>query len=427
MSRELVGSRILEIAAEIRELKASGAKLCDLTVGDFAPAQFPIPTQLADGVAHALTHGQTNYPPSDGMPELRRAVQAFYAQRLGLRYPLEGILIAGGARPILCGTYAVLMNPGDTVVYPVPSWNNDAYTVMVQGKGVPVVTRRENDFLPTADDLRPHLAGARLLVINSPLNPAGTVMRRDDLGRICELLLEENHARATSGREPLYLLYDIIYWLLTFRGAEMVTPVELAPEMAAYTVFVDGISKAFAATGLRVGWAVGPNDVISRMKSYLGHVGAWAPRPEQVATARLLEDTVCIDAFHQHMLAEVEARLSTLFEGVQVLQREGLDVEAIPPQGAIYLSVRMNLFGRTRPDTGATIRTNNDIRRYLLDAAGFAVVPFQAFGLSDETGWFRLSVGAVSRQDCVDIIPRLRAALTALGRAGAGAAGATRR
>jgi aspartate aminotransferase len=416
MSRELVGSRILEIAAEIRELKAKGTKLCDLTVGDFAPAQFPIPQPLLDGVLEALKGGQTNYPPSDGVPELRQAVQAFYEQRLGLKYPLDGILIASGARPVLCGAYSVLMNPGDTVVYPVPSWNNDAYTVMVQGRGIPVVTRRENQFMPTADELRPHLAGARLLVVNSPLNPAGTVIRREDLAQICQAVLDENKRRTAANQPPLYLLYDMIYWMLTFRGAEMVTPVELAPEMAAYTIFVDGISKAFAATGLRVGWAVGPTDVIARMKSYLGHVGAWAPRPEQVATAKLLRDGAAIDTFHQHMLAEVEARLGTLYEGLNTLAQEGFDVEVIPPQGAIYLSVRMNLFGAKRPDTGAVLHTNNDVRRYLLDAAGFAVVPFQAFGLDEETGWFRLSVGAVSRQDCTEIIPRLRSALSALGR-----------
>jgi aspartate aminotransferase len=133
-----------------------------------------------------------------------------------------------------------------------------------------------------------------------------------------------------------------------------------------------------------------------------------------VATARLLEDGAGIDAFHHHMQAEVEARLATLYEGIQALSRDGFDVDAIAPQGAIYLSVRMNLFGCKRPDTGAVLSTNGDVRRYLLDAAGFAVVPFQAFGLDDETGWFRLSVGAVSRQDCVDIIPRLRGALDRL-------------
>src|SRR5262249_31197262 len=149
------------------------------------------------------------------------------------------------------------------------------------------------------------------------------------------------------------------YWMLTFSGSEMVTPVELAPEMAAYTVFVDGISKAFSATGLRVGWAVGPNDVIAKMKTYLGHVGACAPRPEQVAPAKLLRAPAAIDAFHKQMIGEVEARLNTLYEGINALAKEGFDVEAIPPQGAIYLSMRLNLFGAKRPDTGAVLQTNS--------------------------------------------------------------------
>jgi aspartate aminotransferase len=167
---------------------------------------------------------------------------------------------------------------------------------------------------------------------------------------------------------------------------------------------------------------VGPTDLIAKMKVYLGHVGAWAPRPEQVATAALLKNDAAIDAFHTRMIAEVDARLTTLHDGIMQLRREGFDVEAIPPEGAIYLSARLGLFGLTRPDTGAVIRTNQDIRKYLLETAGFAVVPFQAFGLEEENGWFRLSVGAVSRKDCQEIIPRLRASLQALqGKKAAGA------
>lgn len=414
LARELVGSRILEIAAEIRELKAKGAVLCDLTVGDFAPGQFPIPEALRDGVQQALASGQTNYPPSDGMPELRAAVQRFYAEKLGLTYPTESILIASGARPILFGAYGVLVDEGETVIYPVPSWNNDAYSTIFRANAVAVPTTAASRFMPTAAELAPHLSKAKLLVINSPLNPAGTVIRRADLEAVCTLVLEENARRRAAGRAPLYLIYDFIYWMLSFHGAEVLTPVEVAPEMAAYTLFVDGISKAFAATGLRVGWCVGPTDLIAKMKVYLGHVGAWAPRPEQVATAALLKNGAAIDAFHSRMIGEVDARLTTLHDGIMQLRREGFDVEAIPPEGAIYLSARLGLFGLTRPDTGAVIRTNQDIRKYLLETAGFAVVPFQAFGLEEENGWFRLSVGAVSRKDCQEIIPRLRAALQAL-------------
>lgn len=414
LARELVGSRILEIAAEIRELKAKGAKLCDLTVGDFAPSEFPIPGTLLEGVKSALAKGQTNYPPSDGVPELRKAVQAFYAERLGLSYPLESILVASGARPILFGAYGVLVEKGDTVLFPVPSWNNDAYTSIFDTHSVLIPTQAGSSFMPTADEVRPHIAKAKLIVVNSPLNPAGTAIRREDLSALCQLILEENRRRAGAGEAPCYLIYDHIYWMLTFGGVEHVTPIEVAPEMAAYTVFVDGISKAFAATGLRVGWAIGPTDVIARMKTYLGHVGAWAPRPEQVATAQLLADGAGIDAFHATMLKEVEARLTTLHGGLSQLAKEGFKVEAIAPQGAIYLSARFELFGKKRPDTGAVLTTNSDIRKYLLDAAGLAIVPFQAFGLEAETGWFRMSVGAVSRKECEELIPRLRTALSAL-------------
>jgi aspartate aminotransferase len=417
LARELVGSRILEIAAEIRELKAKGAKVCDLTVGDFSSKEFPIPEALLSGVLEALKGGHTNYPPSDGVPELRSAVKAFYEERLGLSYPLDGILIASGARPVLCGAFAVLVDQGDTVIYPAPSWNNDAYSTMFKAKAVAVPTRRENRFMPTVDDVKPYLDQAKLLVVNSPLNPAGTLIRREDLLALCQAIVAENQKRAQVGRTPLYLIYDLIYWMLAFRGAEVVTPVGLVPEMAAYTIFVDGISKAFAATGLRVGWCVGPTDVVTKMKAYLGHVGAWAPRPEQVATAKLLRDGKAVDAFEAVMHRELEARMTILYEGLGSLAKEGFDLEVIPPQGAIYLSMRVNLFGIKRPDTGAVLKTNTDVRKYLLDAAGFAVVPFQAFGLEEETGWFRLSVGAVSRQDCQEIIPRLRQALQALGAA----------
>ena len=414
LARDLVGSRILEIAAEIRELKAKGVKVSDFTVGDFAPDQFPIPRALVDGVQQALAAGQTNYPPSDGLPDLKLGVQKFFRERLGLSYPLDGILIASGARPVLYGAYSVLVNRGESVLYPVPSWNNDAYATMTEAKVVAIPTRREHRFMPTADDVRPHLSKAKLLVVNSPLNPAGTVIAREDLAGLCDAILQENRRREAAGAAPMYLIYDQIYWMLRFGTAQHATPVEIAPEMAAYTVFVDGISKAFAATGLRVGWCVGPSDIIAKMKSFLGHVGAWAPRPEQVATAKLLNDGPAIDLFHRTMIPELEARLSILHEGIQRLAKKGLDVESIPPEGAIYLSVRMNAAGRRRPDNHALLETNTDVRRYLLDAAGFAVVPFQAFGLEEDTGWFRLSVGAVSRKDCEEVIPRLEKALLAL-------------
>ncbi len=412
MAEGLVGSEILKIAADIRTLVASGRSVCNLTVGDFLASQFPIPPELSVGIHAALEAGETNYPPSDGMPALRRAVQRQYVERLGLEFPIESIVIAGGARPVIFATYSAVVDPGDTVVYPVPSWNNNHYVQLTGAKGVAVECSAGHAFLPTRAELEPHIKGARLLALCSPLNPTGTAFSADQLGAICDLVLEEN-ARRGAHERPLYVMYDQIYWMLTFRGTRHVDPISLRPEMRNYTMFVDGISKCFASTGLRVGWTVAPPDLAGRMSSILGHVGAWAPRPEQVATAQLLENRSAVDRFDVQMRAGVESRLVRLYDGICALRAEGFDVDAIRPMGAIYLSANFALRGKKTP-AGETLARDEDVRRYLLDNAALGVVPFQAFGCGNDDGWFRLSVGAVSADDIDAMFPRLRRALERL-------------
>src|SRR6478752_2968751 len=168
LARGVIGSEILRIAAEIRAMKAKGADICNLTVGDFDPAQFPAPTALLDGMRAALAAGQTNYPPSDGVIQLREAVARYYAQRLGVSYPVESVLITGGARPLLYGSYRTVLDPGDVVVYPVPSWNNNHYAYLCGSRAIELPVRAESNFFPTADELRPHLRYARMVLLNSP-------------------------------------------------------------------------------------------------------------------------------------------------------------------------------------------------------------------------------------------------------------------
>ncbi len=407
----LTGSEILKIAGEIRALVAAGQEVCNLTVGDFNPQQFPIPATLRDAIVRALQAGQTNYPPSDGMPELRRAVVGLYERMLGLHYPVDCVTIVSGARPALYATYAALLNPGETVVYPVPSWNNNHYTHLIGAHAIEVPTKPEDGFLPTAAQLAPHMRQARLIALNTPLNPTGTVISPDELRCICDLILAENRRRDTTRERSLFLLYDHIYWMLTFGTTRHYTPPEINPAMAAYTIFVDGISKAFAATGLRVGWAVAPPHIAARMRDLVGHIGAWAPRAEQLGSAQLLDDPTAIQAYHRTMLPGVQQRLDSLYTGIMAMQDAGLPVDAIPPQGAIYLSARFELVGKTL--NGVPLGSNEDIRRYLLERAGFAVVPFGAFGLKDESGWMRLSVGAASPEQIDAALPRVRRALEA--------------
>ncbi|MDE3216971.1 MAG: aminotransferase class I/II-fold pyridoxal phosphate-dependent enzyme [Gemmatimonadota bacterium] len=412
LAQGLIGSEILKIAAEVRELVSQGKPICNLTVGDFSPTEFRIPDRLARGVADNVAKGQTNYPPSNGVLELRKAVAAYYKRGLGLDYPVDGVMITSGGRPVIHAAYQVLVNAGERVVYPVPSWNNNHYASIVGARPVEIACDAGTNFLPTADMLRDAVRGATLLALNSPSNPTGTMFTAEQLAAICDLVLDEN-ARRGPGERPLYVLYDQIYWALTFGGAEHVNPVGLRPEMARYTVFVDGISKAFAATGLRVGWGVGPADVVKSMSDLLTHIGAWAPRPEQMATGELLCAVDDIRAYHAAMLRDVQERLSLLADGIEQLRRDGFPVASTSPQGAIYLSARFALHGKRTPD-GETLDSNEGIRRYLLQSAGMALVPFQAFGQRDESGWFRLSVGAVSPADVRALVPRLRASLQAL-------------
>ena len=273
-------------------------------------------------------------------------------------------------------------------------------------------------FLPTAESLRPVIGGARLLALNSPLNPTGTLFDAQRLGAICDLVLEENRRRGATER-PLYVLYDQVYWMLTAGGAKHVDPLSLRPEIAPYVVIVDAISKAFAATGLRVGWAAGPRDIIKPMNDIIGHVGAWAPRPEQVASAKLLDDHAAVDAYIDNMRHETGQRLDAVYDMLSALQQDGLPVECIRPQGAIYVSARFALQGMHTP-SGDVLNTDGDVRRYLLQAAGLAIVPFSAFGAPSDRGWFRLSIGVVSVQQIEELAPRLRKAIEAVAMQGAG-------
>ncbi len=407
----LVGSRILAIADEVRALQASGHQISNLSIGDFDPREFPVPLALLERIEAALRRGETNYPPSAGMSALREQISALYAREFGLAIPAASIVVTGGARPGLFATYQLLVDRGDRVVFPVPSWNNDHYCDLVGAKQVPIECSSKTAFLPTAAMLTKSLRGARLLVLNSPGNPTGTAFNATALRAICDAVLEEN-ARRSSTDLPLYLLYDQVYWMLTFGGVSHVVPTVLRPEMAPYTILVDGISKVFAATGLRVGWVCPPAHLADQFNAFLGHVGAWAPRPAQVGTAEMLADVEAVSAARHTMRVGLERRLEQLHDGLLALRKDGLPVEVVPPRGAMYISVRFGAQG-TR-GSGSALKSTETIRRYLLEHAGLAAVPFEAFGFDGEPGWFRLSVGSVPERAIGELLIRLRNALKQL-------------
>ena len=412
MAQTLKGSEIIKIGGEINELKKQGEKIANLTIGDFDPAIFPVPNGLKHGIIDAYHANHTNYPPADGVSSLREEVSVFLEERYKLHYTAKEILIAGGSRPLIYATYLALVDPGDKVVYPAPSWNNNHYCHLAGAEGIAVPTKPENLFMPTADELRPHLAGATLLALCSPLNPTGTMFGKQALTEICDLVLEENKKRK-AGEKPLYLLYDQIYSMLTFNNTEHVDPVSLRPELKEYVVYIDGISKCFAATGVRVGWGFGPEAIIGKMKSILGHVGAWSPKAEQIATAHFLKDTVSVNTYLNAFKIQIQKSLDTLYQGIKQLKSEGFSVDAIEPMGAIYLTVQLEYAGKTTPDD-TVLKTSADINFYLISEAKIGMVPFSAFGTDTDVNWFRASVGGCSLADIEEMLPRLKSALQKL-------------
>lgn len=412
MAENLIGSEIIKLAGEINEKIRNGEKIYNLTIGDFNPKIFPIPAELKQEIINAYMNDETNYPPADGILPLRQAVARFLKNNQGLDFKEDQVLIAGGARPLIYAVFQAIVDPGDSVLFPVPSWNNNHYTHLSQGKQIFVETSAENNFMPTAEELRPHIGKAALLALCSPLNPTGTTFTKEGLEEICDLVIEENKRRG-PGEKPLYLMYDQIYWALTFGETKHYDPVSLRPELKDHTIFIDGLSKSLAATGVRVGWSMGPKKVIDKMKSILGHVGAWAPKAEQVASAKYLSNDAQVEAFMGDIKKKVNDRLTGFYNGIMQLRKEGYNVNAIAPQAAIYLTVQLDLKGKRKPD-GSTLANTKDVTKYVLDEAKIALVPFYAFGSSEDSTWYRLSVGTASMSDIEGVISGLRAALQKL-------------
>lgn len=413
LAENIIGSEIIKIAAEVNEKIKKGEKVYNLTIGDFNPKVFPIPAQLKSAIIQEYENDQTNYPAADGMLELRSSVSKLMKERGELDYKPDEIVIAAGARPVIYALFRAVVDPGDTVLFPVPSWNNNHYTYLNNAEAILIETKPEHKFMPTAADLKPHISKANLIALCSPNNPTGTTFRKNDLEEICDLILEENQKRNAAGKKQLYLMYDQMYWALTFGETKHYNPVSLRPEMKNYTVFIDGISKSLAATGVRVGWSLGPKKVIDKMKSILTHVGAWAPKAEQLATGSYLDNLKQYDQFLGEIKSKINDRLVGFYEGFQSLKAEGYKVDAIAPEAAIYLTVQFALHG-LKTQEGAVLKTTQDVTKYILDDANVALVPFYAFGASSDSSWYRLSVGTCKLEDVKGVIENLRKSLKKL-------------
>ena len=412
LADSMTGSEIVKLGNQISERIRNGETIYNFTIGDFDPAIFPIPKALEEAIVKAYQDHYTSYPPAEGLLSLRKAVSQFIQEREGIEYDVNEVQISCGGRPLIYTVFQTLVDAGDKVIYAVPSWNNNHYTNLNRGRHVLVNTTPENNFMPCADDIAPHLKGAILLCLCTPQNPTGTTLNKNELTKICQLILEENKSRA-GDEKKLYLMFDQMYWTLTYGETQHYNPVSLQPAMKEYTIFIDGISKAFAATGVRVGWALGPKDVIQKMKAFLSHIGGWAPMAEQHATATYLADTAGVNEHLASFKMAIEMRLQKVYEGMINLKQKSYAVDAITPQAAIYLTVLFNLVGM-QTGKGKILSTQSDVTEYLLSEAKLAIVPFYAFGAEANSPWYRLSVGTCRYEELDEMFEKLEAALSQL-------------
>ena len=412
LAETLIASEIVKLGALVKEKIAAGNHIYNYTIGDFDSNEFPIPQELEEYIINAYKEGFTTYPAADGELDLRKAISSFVEKNQGLKYGTNEILVSCGGRPLIYSIFRSIVDKNDKVIYPVPSWNNNHYTHFNEGVHIQIASLRENNFMPTAEQIAPHLKGATLLALCSPLNPTGTVFTKEELEKICDLVIIENESRGAEEKK-LYVMYDQIYSALTFGDTKHYDPVSLNPKMRDYTIFVDGISKVFAATGVRVGWSMGPEFVINKMKAINSHVGSWAPMAEQKAVAKYLNNETAVNNYLTNFKAEISYRLTNLHQGFMQLKTEGFSVDSIEPQAAIYLTVQINLVGKRTAD-GKLLDNQAAVTEYILSEAKLALVPFGYFGSDRENNWYRISVGCCKKGDIEDVINNLRNALSNL-------------
>ena len=408
----LIGSEIVKLGNMISERIRNGEKIYNFTIGDFDPSVFPIPAELEELIIESYRQRNTSYPAAEGVLELRKSVSQFIKEWEGLDYTPNEIQIASGGRPLIYTIFKAIVDKGDKVIYGVPSWNNNHYVHMTDGEHCVIECKPENDFMPTPDDIKQNIKGATLICICTPQNPTGTTLSKNALAEICDLILAENKLRGEDEKK-LYLMFDQMYWTLTYGSTQHYNPISLRPEMKAYTIFVDGISKVFAATGVRVGWSLGPETVIAKMKAILSHLGAWAPMAEQKAVAKYLLQKENIERYLIHFKSEIEFRLRSIHQGFIALKEKGYSVDSVTPQAAIYLTIKIDLAGKTTQE-GNTLATQQDVTSYILGEAKLAVVPFSAFGAGNKSPWYRLSVGTCKKEEIPEMLGKLEQALQKL-------------
>ena len=359
--RNIHPSVTLAIDARAKQLRAMGLDVIGFGAGE---PDFDTPRYIKSAARDALDAGMTKYTPVAGTVELRTEIQQKLLRDNGLDYELADIIVSSGAKQCLFNALSAILDPGDEVLLPSPCWVSYPEMVRMAG-GVPVMVKGDeaNGFLVDADALRPHVTErTKALILNSPNNPSGSVCSRALLEGIAALAVEKQ----------FYVISDEIYEKLIYDGEAHVSIASLGDEIRAQTIVVNGVSKSYAMTGWRIGYAAGPKAVIRAMTAFQSHSTSNPNSIAQHAAAVALTNG---EKFMHDSLVEFDARRRLMHQLISEIP----GLSAALPKGAFYMMLNISaLIGKSL--NGRAIRGSDDFAEMLLESQKVAVVPARAFG-----------------------------------------------
>ena len=376
-------SPTMAVTALARELKAAGEDVIGLGAGE---PDFDTPEHVKEAAITAMRNGETKYTAVDGTLELKEAVRAKFMRDNDLDYKPEQINVGVGGKHVMYNAFVATLNPGDEVIIPTPYWVSYPDMVLLAGgEPVPIATSSDSGFRLAAEDLeRAITPKTKWLILNSPSNPSGTAYDKNELKALTEVLLQHPH---------VWILSDDIYEKIVYNNFVFTTPAQVEPSLYERTLTVNGVSKAYAMTGWRIGFAGGPTELIKAMAKVQSQSTSNPTSISQAAAVAALNGD---QTFIQSRNAAFKKRRDMVVSMLN--QADGITCRT--PEGAFYVYPSCaGAIGKKAPD-GIKIETDEDFARYLLKSVGVAVVFGEAFGLGPH---FRISYATsdeLLRQAC---------------------------
>ncbi|MFA5623634.1 MAG: pyridoxal phosphate-dependent aminotransferase [Bradymonadales bacterium] len=386
-------SLTLAITAKSSALKAQGVDVVSFGAGE---PDFDTPKSVVDAAKAALDAGQTKYTPVAGTKELRDGIAAAYKAEFGVDCSGDEVIAGVGGKQILYNACMALLDLGDKVLLPAPYWLSYPAQIYLAGATpVFIETKQENDFLLQADDLRAAIVEhkPKMLILNSPSNPTGAAYSREDLFALIEVLREH---------PELFVLWDNIYYKLTYDGFVHYELLQLAPDLRNRVIVASGFSKSYAMTGWRLGFGIAPTNIIKAMSTVQSHSTS---NPTSFAQSGAVAALKLSDDFFQNMLDHFTRRRKLIIDLIEKIPH----ITCTKPRGSFYLLVNFNDYLQKTYE-GKKINDDVDLAEFLIEHAKVATVPGSAFGAP---GYLRLSF-AMSEENIEKGIKRIAESLKAL-------------